>query len=234
MATIVGHLIPRKGIRPTTAWALSPYVPGPEGILGLIPSSTVEHSFTAPEECSNSSHAYVLMFVHTQCRGTGLRGDPIFDRFYVIQVRLQLDPDISNRLVKQAPNAPVNKVSTSEQIVHSPARPYGCIDGDRRPELRKGLQIIELEDPPSVQPPGRPGEACIDGTSRLPLLYNPPVEDVARDLETVQVPPPMHKEELYILCMLQADPPWELMNLAKEPVTLARGRRATMRRMTGV
>ncbi len=108
-------------------------------------------------------------------------------------------------------------------IVHSQAGPYGFVASDSRPSLVKGLVVIEPEGPPFVQVPGVGGKARIDGVTRLPLLYDPPVQDIARDLKTVQVPPPAGKEELYITCTVQANPPRKLVNLAKVPVALVTG-----------
>lgn len=71
--------------------------------------------------------------------------------------------------------------------------------------------------------PGGRGKARVDGVTRLPLLYDPPVVNITRDLKTVEVPPPAGKENLYVTCTLQADPPRKLVNLAKVPVAIVTG-----------
>ena len=201
----------------------SPYVPGSEGTLGITPVLMVEQIFTAPEKFPNRPNNYVQAPLHTQWPGTGLQGDPIFDQFYATQVQLQLDPDISARLVKDALNALIDKVGANVLITHSQAGPYGWVAGDSRPELVKGIVAIEPEGPPFVQVPGGPGKPRIDGVTRLPLLYDPPVVNITRDFNLVEVPPPAGKEKQYVTCTLQADPPRKLVNLAKVPVAVVTG-----------
>ncbi|KAL8773899.1 MAG: hypothetical protein Q9209_001329 [Squamulea sp. 1 TL-2023] len=201
----------------------SPYVPGSEGTIGLVPVSSVEQVFTAPEKFPNISTAYAQASLHTQWPGTGIRGDPIFDQFYASQVQLQLDPNISDRLMKSALNALIDKVGANILITHSQAGPYGWVAGNSRPDLVKGIVSIEPEGPPFVQLPGRGGRPRIDGVTRLPLLYDPPVTNITRDLKLVRYPPPAGKEELYISCTLQASPPRQLVNLSKVPVALVTG-----------
>ncbi|KAL8702355.1 MAG: hypothetical protein Q9224_000002 [Gallowayella concinna] len=201
----------------------SPYVPGSEGIIGLVPVRSAEQQFTAPEKFPGIPTAYAQASLHTQWPGTGIQGDPIFDQFYATQVQLQLDPNVSDRRMKIALNALIDKVGAHVLITHSQAGPYGWVAGDSRPALVKGIVSIEPEGPPFVQLPGRSGQARIDGVTRLPLRYHPPVTNITRDLKTVQYPPPAAKQGLYIPCTLQAFPPRRLVNLAKVPVALVTG-----------
>ncbi|KAL8999145.1 MAG: hypothetical protein Q9169_001924 [Polycauliona sp. 2 TL-2023] len=202
----------------------SPYDTGYEGgRVGSVPVTTVEQVFTAPEKFPDNPRSYPQASLHTQWPGTGLRGDPIFDQFYASQVQLQLDPNFSDRLVKPALNALIDKVGACVLVTHSQAGPYGWVAGDSRPELVKGIVAIEPEGPPFVQVPGGPGIARYDGITRLPLLYDPPVVNISRDLRLMQLPPPPGKEDLYITCTLQASPPRRLVNLAKVPVVLVTG-----------
>lgn len=201
----------------------SPYVPGSAGVIGVVPVRSAEQQFTAPEKFPNISTAYAQASLHTQWPGTGLQGDPVFDRFYATQVQLQLDPNISDRLMKNALDAVIDRVGASVLIAHSQAGPYAWVAGDSRPALVKGIVAIEPEGPPFVQLPGRPGQARVNGVTRLPLHYDPPVVNVTRDLKTVQFPPPAGKEGLYVPCTLQASPPRKLVNLATVPVALVTG-----------
>ncbi|KAL9010543.1 MAG: hypothetical protein Q9173_004530 [Seirophora scorigena] len=184
---------------------------------------SIEQIFTAPEKFPNISSAYAQAPLHTQWPGTGLRGDPNFDQFYATQVPLQLDSNISDRLVKDAMNALIDKVGTCVLIAHSQAGPYGWVAGDSRPELVKGNVAIEPEGPPFAQLPGRPGQARVDGVTRLPLRYDPPVKNISRDLKTVQLSPPRGTEGLYSPCTLQASLARKLVNLSKDPVALVTG-----------
>ncbi|CAL8583242.1 hypothetical protein XPA_008873 [Xanthoria parietina] len=202
----------------------SAYVQGFEtGTVGGIPVTAIQQVFTAPEKFSNLSSSYPQASLHTQWPGTGLQGDPIFDQFYASQVQLQRDPEISDRLVKPALNALIDKVGPCVLFAHSQAGPYAWVAGDSRPELVKGIVAIEPEGPPFVQLPGLSGKARIDGVTRLPLRYNPPVVNITRDLRLVELPPPKGKEDLYVTCTVQASPPRKLVNLSKVPVALVTG-----------
>ncbi|KAL8671214.1 MAG: hypothetical protein Q9168_004289 [Polycauliona sp. 1 TL-2023] len=202
----------------------SPYDPGFEGgTVGTVPVTTVEQIFTAPENFPNRTGSYAQASLHTQWPGTGLRGDLIFDQFYASQVQLQFDPSISDRLVKPALNALIDKVGACVLFTHSQSGPYGWVAGDSRPKLVKGIVAVEPEGPPFIQVPGLGGKARVDGLTRLPLLYDPPVLNITRDLKLVERPPPAGKEGLYITCTLQASPAKRLVNLSKVPVVLVTG-----------
>ena len=84
----------------------------------------------------------------------------------------------------------------------------------------KGIIAIEPEGPPFVNETGPTGPPRVDGVTRLPLLYDPPVSDV-KELETVRVPPLKGKD--YTACTLLKEPARKLVNLAKVPVVLVTG-----------
>ncbi|KAL8848344.1 MAG: hypothetical protein Q9221_006647 [Calogaya cf. arnoldii] len=203
----------------------SPYIAGYEtGTVGGIPVTAVEQIFTAPEKFANAPSSYRQASLHTQWPGTGIRGDPVFDQFYASQVPLQRDPEISDRLMRPALNALIDKVGACVLVAHSQAGPYAWVAGDSRPNLVKGIVAIEPEGPPFRQLPGGPGgKPRFNGVTRLPLLYDPPVLNSTRDLKLAELPPPPGKENLYVTCTVQASPPRKLVNLAKVPVALVTG-----------
>ncbi|KAL8655305.1 MAG: hypothetical protein Q9210_000973 [Variospora velana] len=191
--------------------------------VASTPVTYVEQISTALEKFPNIPIPYAQASLYTQSPGTGLRGDPIFDQIYATQVPLQLDPNISDRLVKKALNALIDQVGACVLIARSQAGTYAWVAGESTPELVKGIVAIEPEGPPFVQLLGRWGQARMDGVTRLPLRYDPPVANITRDLKTVQLPPLLDKEGLYFPCTLQASPARKLVNLAKVPVALVTG-----------
>ena len=153
--------------------------------------------------------------------GTGRVGDPIFDAFYASQVQLQRNITIADRTTKSAYTALLEKIGPAVLVTHSQSGPYGWAVADARPDLVKGIIAIEPEGPPFVNETGPTGPVRIDGVTRLPLLYDPPVQDIATDLKTIIVPPPPGKN--YTSCTIQAEPARKLVNLAKIPVILLTG-----------
>ena len=159
--------------------------------------------------------------LHTQWPGTGIVGDPIFDAFYASQVPFQISPFVSDDNAKTAYDALLDKIGPAVLVTHSQSGPHGWVSADARPNLVKGIIAIEPEGPPFVNEVGPTGPARVDGITRLPLLYDPPVANVTRDLKTVTVPPPEGKQ--YTPCTIQADPARKLVNLAKIPVVIVTG-----------
>ena len=196
----------------------SPWVPT-EGIQIAVPVNYVERSFTAQEKFDPP--AWPQAPLHTQWPGTGVAGDPIFDAFYASQVQLQASAFISDDNAKPAYNALLDKIGCAILVTHSQSGPYGWVAADSRPKLVKGVIGIEPEGPPFVNETGPTGPARVDGITRLPLLYDPPVKNIATDLKTVTIPPPPGKK--YTSCTVQAEPARKLVNLAKIPVIIVTG-----------
>lgn len=159
--------------------------------------------------------------LQTQFPGTGLIGDPIFDEFYASQVQLQASAFISEDNAKIAYNALLDKIGDAILLTHSQSGPYGWVAADSRPNHVKGIIAVEPEGPPFVNETGPTGPPRVDGVTRLPLKYDPPVRDIASDIKTVVVPPPPGKN--YDSCTLFVEPAPRLVNLAKIPVVLITG-----------
>lgn len=149
-----------------------------------------------------------------------MKGDPTFDAFYASQVQLQTSAFISDNNNKLADIALLESIGPVVLVTHSQSGPYGWVIADARPELVKGIIAIEPEGPPFVNESGPTGPPRVDGVTRLPLVYDPPVVDFAKDLKTVTFPPPSAD---LTSCTLQASPMKNLVNVAKVPVILVTG-----------
>ncbi|KAL8954001.1 MAG: hypothetical protein Q9222_000162 [Ikaeria aurantiellina] len=196
----------------------SPWIPG-EGTIGAVSVDYVLKYFTSSEKYARSEWPQASL--HTQWPGTGVLGDAVFDAFYASQLQLQLSAFISEDNAKPAYNALLDKIGPAVLVTHSQPGPYGWVAADARPNLVKGLIAIEPEGPPFVNETGPTGPARLDGITRLPLLYDPPVANISQDLKTVRVPPPEGKS--YTPCTIQAEPARKLVNLAKTPVLIVTG-----------
>ena len=194
----------------------SPWIPG-EGTVEAVPVDYVQRFFTTSEKFPP---AWPQAGLHTQWPGTGLKGNPTFDAFYASQVQLQTSAFISDDNNKPADIALLELIGPAVLITHSQSGPYGWVAADARPKLIKGIIAIEPEGPPFVNETGPTGPARIDGVTRLPLIYDPPVVDIVKDLKTATLPPPSAN---LTSCTLQASPARMLVNVAKVPVILITG-----------
>ena len=134
-------------------------------------------------------------------------------------MQLQTSALISERLTRDAGIALLDEVGPAVLVTHSQSGPYGWLLGDARPELVKGIVAIEPEGPPFVNETGPTGPPRVDEVTRLPLVYDPPVVDVTRDLTTKTFPPP---RQGLTSCTLP-NPKRRLVNLSRVPVVLVTG-----------
>ena len=196
----------------------SPYLPG-DGDQILVPAEYVEKYFTASEKFP--PFEWPQASLHTQFPGTGVIGDATFDAFYASQVELQSSAFVSDDNAKTAYNALLDKIGPAVLLTHSQSGPYGWVTADSRPKLVKGIIAVEPEGPPFRNESGPTGPPRLDGVTRLPLTYDPPVSNITTDIRLVVVPPPTGKD--YTPCTLQAEPARKLVNLADIPVVLITG-----------
>ena len=185
--------------------------------MEAVPVDYVQRYFTTSE---SFPPAWPQASLHTQWPGSGLRGDPAFDAFYASQVQLQTSAFISDANNRPADIALLEKIGPAVLVTHSQSGPYGWVAADARPSLVKGVIAIEPEGPPFVNETGPTGPPRVYGVTRLPLVYDPPVMDLAKDLKTVTLPPP---GEGLTSCNIQASPARKLVNVAKVPVILVTG-----------
>ena len=190
----------------------SPWLPG-NGQMVSVATSDIESLFTASEDFNLWPQASL----HTQWPGTGRVGDPVFDAFYATQVQLQAD-----RLISEANNAAAYTAlvdylnQTVYLLTHSQAGSYGWRVGDARPHLVKKIVALEPSGPPFDNDFPFTGRERTWGITDLAVQYSPPAGPNASYLSTVVRPAPPGTELLD--CILQANPPKQLTNLAKVSV----------------
>ena len=193
----------------------SPWISG-EGQVGVVPVDYVQRYFTTVQKYGVWPQAEL----HTQWPGTGVPGDPAFDAFYMSQVQLQVNASLADVLSKEAYIDLLDRIGPAILVTHSQSGPYGWVVGDARPSLVKGIIAIEPEGPPFTNESGPTGPVRVDGVTRLPLTYDPPVVNPLTDLSTEVVPPAGPN---LTSCTRQKEPAKQLVNLSKVPVLLITG-----------
>jgi pimeloyl-ACP methyl ester carboxylesterase len=190
----------------------SPWLPG-DGQMVSFATSDIESLFTASQDFDLWPQAHL----HTQWPGTGRVGDPVFDAFYATQVQLQAD-----RLISEADNAAAYTalVDYLNQpvylLTHSQAGSFGWRVGDARPNLVKKIVALEPSGPPFENDFPFTGRERTWGITDLAVQYDPPAGPNASYLSTFVRPPPPGTNLLH--CILQTNPPKQLVNLAKVSV----------------
>lgn len=159
----------------------------------------IEAMFTAPER----ARLWPQAERHDQWPGSGVRGDPAFERFFASQVEQLADRDEIERLSRDGGVALLDAIGPSILLTHSQSGPIGWTVADARPGLVKAILAVEPNGPPFrdvkfLGPPdgGAPdwfdfeeGDARRWGLTRLPMTFDPPAETPA-DLAPVPLPPP--------------------------------------------
>jgi pimeloyl-ACP methyl ester carboxylesterase len=189
----------------------SPWLPG-HGEMVAITTSEIENFFTATQDFNLWPQASL----HTQWPGSGRVGDPVFDAFYATQVQLQGDDLIAEATNAAAYTALVDYLNqTVYLLTHSQAGPFGWRVGDARPNLVKKIVALEPGGPPfkGVFPFFGPHP---DGITDLAVEYDPPAGPNGSYLSTIVRPAPPGTN--LTDCILQANPPKQLVNLAKVSV----------------
>ena len=192
----------------------SPWLPG-NGQVAAQPTDAIESLFTAPQDF----HLWPQARLHTQWPGTGRVGDPVFDAFYASQVQLQTDRLISEENNAAAYTALVDHLDEELYLItHSQAGAYGWRVGDARPELVRKIVALEPSGPPFLNAFPFSGRERTWGITDLEVVYEPPAGPNGSELNTVTMPAPPGSD--LIKCILQADPPKKLVNLAQVAVLI--------------
>ena len=109
-----------------------------------------------------------------------------------------------------------DRIGPSILVTHSEAGSLGFLIADARPSLIKALISLEPSGPPFVNRiiGNTTGITKPYGLTSIPITYSPPVLDAAVDLRHVDVAPAGANLSD---CVLQAEPPRKLPNLAQMP-----------------
>ena len=196
----------------------SPWHPNVNGGLRMYSAGAIEKQFTATEY----HKAWDNAGKHTQWPGEGPNkgrvGDPIFDAFYATQVESLASSEETQKLVRDAFAALLDRIGPSILLTHSQSGAFGWIIADARPKLVKGIVAIEPSGPPFLPSKFAGGSPRTYGLTETPITYDPPVTNPAADLPYVVQDKP--DAPGLIACALQKEPARKLPNLAGKPVLI--------------
>jgi len=198
----------------------SPYVEGVYGEKNPKAPKFVEREFIAVERYNLFPQAHL----HTQWPGTGMVGDPIFDQFQASML-----PDFKDRLGREAFNrdagvALLEKIGPAIILPHSQSGPYAWLMADARPELVKGLLMVEAAGPPyyDIEFTGPPdyfrytGFTKPFGLTRTPLTFSPSADPSGLDI----VEQEKADRPDVARCWMQKEPARKLVNFKKIPILI--------------
>lgn len=181
-------------------------------------AEVIQQRFTAPEQY----HLWPQAELHKQWPGTGVMGDPIFDTFYSSNVQFISNATYQQRAVQSAGAQLLDLIGNPVWLLgHSQGGLMPLLIADARPNLTKGLILLEPTGPPFQEAIFNTNSARQWGLTDIPLNYSPPVTDPLLDLVRQVVPP--HNQtsnNATIPCVLQATnpAPRQLPNLAPLPI----------------
>ncbi|PFH52862.1 hypothetical protein AMATHDRAFT_139154 [Amanita thiersii Skay4041] len=181
-----------------------------DGELDESDTFTIQSRFTATQ----LFNLWPQASLHTQWPGNGSVGDPIFDGFYASVVRSIVSNTVESEQIKVAGVQLFDMIGPAVLLTHSQSGPFGWIIGDARPSKIKAIVALEPTGPPFMEAvfssiPARPW-----GVTEIPLTFSPPAEspdDIQRTIAS---------EDSGFTCFKQADPPRQLVNLAKVPIAI--------------
>lgn len=178
----------------------------------------IQQRFTAPEMYRLWPQAQS----HTQWPGTGVMGDPVFDNFYASNVQFISNATYQQQTVQSAGAQLLDLIGSPAWLLrHSQGGLMPLLIADARPNLTKGLILLEPTGPPFQEAIFGSSPARQWGLTDIPLNYYPPVKDPRIDLVRQTVPPSdRESNNATIPCVLQAanPAPRQLPNLAPLPI----------------
>ncbi|KYK56994.1 hypothetical protein DCS_04001 [Drechmeria coniospora] len=194
----------------------SAWQPGGSGsaLPVAFPAELVQDRFTA----TGIRKLWPQAGKHTQWPGTGLMGDPVFDQFYASHVQYLESPAYTEAAMKEAGAALLDAIAKPALLLgHSQAGQIALLLADARPNLVKGLILVEPAGPPFRDVIFSTLPARAYGLTDAPLTYHPPVNDPTTDLVRETWPAP---DEEHVDCVIQAERPAPriLSRLADKPI----------------
>ncbi|KAG8676380.1 hypothetical protein FPOAC2_02476 [Fusarium poae] len=179
----------------------------------------IERRFTAAQEFNLWPQAKK----HTQWPGTGLRGDPTFDAFYSSNVQFINNATYQQKAVQAAGATLLDRIGKPVVLLgHSQGGMMPILIADARPELAKGLVLLEPSGPPFRDAVFGNKTARAWGLTDISLTYSPAVTDPSTEL--IQEVQPSRGEG-FVECILQAEKPAprRLVNLETKPILIVTG-----------
>lgn len=200
-----------QSLRGRSAWQ-----PGSH-VTTTIPAELIEQRFTAAAKHKLWPQAEL----HTQWPGKGVRGDPVFDAFYMANVQFEGNGEYQQTAVQAAGKALLDKIGRKVVLLaHSQGGSMPLLITDVKPDLVESIVLLEPKGPPFQQPFGsEPGRAW--GLTDIPITYDPPINDPSELVTATHKAP----EEGLIDNVIQAEdpPPRQLINLVDKPILLITG-----------
>ncbi|KAI0757782.1 Alpha/beta hydrolase family-domain-containing protein [Daedaleopsis nitida] len=163
----------------------SPLTPALTNATSSFTAEVVQQHFTAPER-------YLLWPQaerHTQWPGSGVRGDPYFDAYYMSTVP-SLNSALAQQTTMQAAGAQLlDRLRAPAVLIgHSQGGAMPWLLADARPERVRAIVALEPQGPPFREVIFTTVPARAYGLTDAPLTYDPPVQDPARDLVKELIP----------------------------------------------
>ncbi|KAF3770795.1 alpha/beta-hydrolase [Cryphonectria parasitica EP155] len=196
----------------------SPWNPSVEDVITFA-AETIQERFTACAQHGTWPQAKL----HTQWPGSGLQGDPVFDRFFASGVQMIRSQE-KQELASQAALAELlDRIGRPVLFLsHSNGGGTPYLVADVRPRLVKLIVSVEPKGPPFGGIGMLPGAGSQYGVCQTPITYEPPVVDPKKDLVKItrSAASPALRDAI-----LQADspPPRKLVNLTHIPVLVVTG-----------
>lgn len=201
--------------------ACHPEIRGPRYMFS---AEEIHNSFTGPSAVKGC--------VHDKWPGKGgsigSPGDPVFDEFYASQVDCLIGIEETQRLVRDAVCALLEKTGPVILIGHSQAGPCVWEIADTCPDKVKAMIAVEPSGPPFINiQTGKPetdaeGNPKNWGIAHLPMTFDPPV-DTAADLKIRSFERSECWKGMAAKGYLQAEPVHKLKNLQNIPLLMVTG-----------
>jgi pimeloyl-ACP methyl ester carboxylesterase len=148
--------------------------------------------------------------LQTQWPGTGLVGSPELAQMVASEGGASVaSTAVAHSVWRERGAMLLDKIGPAVIMTHSMGGPFGYLVAEARPQLVKGIVVIETAGAPFA------GDNRW-GLSPIPFTYDPPVSDPSQ-LKTVQMPSPESGVGPYIL---QAEPARKLKNLQGIPIVI--------------
>ncbi|THC88696.1 hypothetical protein EYZ11_011853 [Aspergillus tanneri] len=199
-----------------TNTARSPLFPADELSQTALSAEFIAQRFTAVKKHPLWPQAKL----HTQWPGTGEKGDPIFDAYYLSNVQSISDSQRQEETMKAAGEQLLDRIGPAVVITHSQGGLYGWSWADSRPDLVKALIQIEPKGPPFQEVIFSHDFSRPWGLTSIPLTYDPPPTDMTSPLSMQTVPA---NSSDVLPCIIQQEPARKLVNLAKVPILIDTG-----------
>jgi pimeloyl-ACP methyl ester carboxylesterase len=198
----------------------SPYVESVYGEKNPKAPKFVEREFVAYERYNLFPQAHL----HTQWPGTGVVGDALFDQFQASMLPDFKDRKLREPLNRDAGVALLDKIGPAIVLPHSQSGAYAWLIADARPDLVKGLLMVEaasftFHELQFIGPPDYFKDLGLEkpyGFTRTPLTYSPPAPPEGLDIVQEEKP----QGPGLVRCWLQKEPARKLVNFNKIPILI--------------